>query len=115
MTWIVKTFRTFDKQIKRLVKKYRSIPDDFEKLVLQLSANPFAGTLVLEHIHKVYKIRMQIKSKSRGKSGGARVIYYTVTDRQTIKLIAIYDKSEKANIADAEIIELIELSEYEEN
>lgn len=59
------------------------------------------------------KIRIKITSKGKGKSGGARVITYTVlTDQSTgdIWLIDIYDKSEYStidvNVAKAMIKEL---------
>lgn len=50
---------------------------------------------------------MAIKSKGKGKSGGARVItFVTVLDR-SVYLLAIYDKSDKANISDKELEELL--------
>ncbi len=60
--------------------------------------------------HHLRKVRMSITSKGRGKSGGARVITYTVilTQIETeIKLITIYDKSDKENISDAELLEIL--------
>ena len=50
-----------------------------------------------------YKIRMSIRSKRSGKSGGARVITYVQIFENTIYLIAIYDKSEEATISDKEL------------
>ena len=53
---------------------------------------------------------MAITSKGKGKSGVAGVITYNVIvaayDTQ-IKLLTIYDKSEKSTITDAEIQELL--------
>lgn len=50
---------------------------------------------------------MAIKSKGRGKSGGARVIYLNLfaqkTDNNEIVLLSIYDKSEHENISDKKI------------
>jgi mRNA-degrading endonuclease RelE of RelBE toxin-antitoxin system len=37
------TIPVFDKAVKRLSKKYRSIKVDLERLVKALEANPFAG------------------------------------------------------------------------
>ena len=39
---------------------------------------------------------------SRGKSGGARIIYYVVTRRGVLYLIDIYAKSDKEDLTDAE-------------
>jgi len=50
-----------------------------------------------------YKIRIAIKSKSKGKSGGARVIIHIQVTENNVYLLAIYDKSEQINISDREI------------
>ena len=58
----------------------------------------------------VRKVRMIIKSKGKGKSGGARVITYNVTEMEDtidITLLTIYDKSERSNISDKEINDLL--------
>ncbi len=41
-----------------------------------------------------FKVRLAIKSKGKGKSGGARVITYVVTEESEVYLLTIYDKSE---------------------
>jgi hypothetical protein len=48
---------------------------------------------------------MAITSKGKGKSGGARVITYIQVVETNIFLLAIYDKSEAANISDADLKE----------
>ncbi len=45
----------------------------------------------------------------RGKSGGARIIYYVVTRRGVLYLIDIYAKSEKEDLTDAERTEIRKL------
>jgi len=45
----------------------------------------------------------------RGKSGGARIIYYVVSRRGVIFLIDVYAKSEKENLSDAESREIRKL------
>ena len=53
---------------------------------------------------------MSIASKGKGKSGGARVIIYTVilaNIASEVKLLTIYDKSECENISDKELQNLI--------
>lgn len=61
----------FKSAYKRLKKKHKSLEADFEALLVSLQENPFQGVEILENIRK---IRMNIASKGRGKSGGARVI-----------------------------------------
>jgi hypothetical protein len=54
-----------------------------------------------------YKIRLAIKSKGKGKSGGARVMTCVKVLDQFVYLLTIYSKSEKDNITDKELKELI--------
>jgi hypothetical protein len=49
------------------------------------------------------KIRISIKSKGKGKSGGARVITHIQIVDQKVYLLTIYDKSEHEDISDREI------------
>lgn len=48
---------------------------DLENLIISLEENPMQGDELSPGIRK---IRMAITSKGRGKSGGARVITYTI-------------------------------------
>ena len=97
----------FRKEIKHLAKKYRSIPEDLIELRTRLMDNPFEG---VDLGMGVRKVRMSIKSKGKGKSGGARVITYSLTaDDEDINLtlLTIYDKSERSTISDKEIKDLL--------
>jgi len=55
----------------------------------------------------LYKIRIAIESKGRGKSGGARVITYVLFSRNTVYLTSIYDKSEQANVSTLVLLKLL--------
>ncbi|MDO6440297.1 type II toxin-antitoxin system RelE/ParE family toxin [Cyclobacterium sp. 1_MG-2023] len=50
---------------------------------------------------------MKISSKNKGKSGGARVITFIVTEDREVYLLHIYDKSQLENLTKEQIIELI--------
>jgi len=50
-----------------------------------------------------YKIRVAIKFKVKGKSGGERVITHVQVIENNVFLLAIYDKSEQKDISDKEI------------
>jgi len=54
-----------------------------------------------------YKIRLAITSKGKGKSGGARVITCVKIISEKVFLLTIYDKSEKEDISDKELNELL--------
>ena len=66
---------SFEREVKRLSKRYASLKADLANLCQQLYANPHLGTDLGGGLRK---IRMAITSKGRGKSGGARVITFTV-------------------------------------
>lgn len=75
MSYIVKLTTSFKKAYKKLSKKYRSLESDVDALAAQLSENPHTGADLGGGVRKV---RMAISDKGKGKSGGARVITYTV-------------------------------------
>jgi mRNA-degrading endonuclease RelE of RelBE toxin-antitoxin system len=95
---------SFKVAFKKLKKKYRSLNDDFEKLLDSLEDNPFQGDKLGRDC---YKVRMAIESKNRGKSGGARVITCVKIVNETIYLLSIYDKSSQSTIKDNELNELL--------
>lgn len=51
---------------------------------------------------------MAIKSKGKGKSGGSRVITCLKIYESTVYLLAIFDKSDRDNISDLELNDLLE-------
>lgn len=74
------------------------------ELVQELKENPEQGTPIGKNC---FKIRLGIASKGKGKSGGARVIANFVVTDSTVFLLAIYDKSERENLSDKELSELL--------
>ena len=106
MSYNVLTIAPFEKQFKRLVKKYPSLKAEFSILINDLSAKPDTGVSLG---HDCYKIRLAIASKGKGKSGGARVITYLAITDKAVYLLSIYDKSEQSDIADKELLRLLEL------
>ncbi len=100
MSYKIETISLFDKQVKRLAKKYPSIKADLEVLADLLSENPELGVSLGNGF---YKVRMAISSKGKGKSGGARVITFVKIIAQTVYLTSIYDKGEKEALSDKEL------------
>lgn len=101
----VRAARSFERDAKPLLKKYPSLRQELERLGKQLQENPTLGTPLG---HECYKIRLAIKSKGKGKSGGARIITYLVTRNKEVILLAIYDKQVKDNISANELKELLD-------
>lgn len=103
MTFSVLPSDKFKKEAKRLIKKFPSLKQELGNLAITLAKDPETGVPLGNNI---YKIRIAIKSKGKGKSGGARVITYVVTEDFEIYLLTIYDKSE-FDIIDDKIIKNI--------
>ncbi|MBC6493207.1 type II toxin-antitoxin system RelE/ParE family toxin [Flavihumibacter stibioxidans] len=92
----------FERELKALAKKHRSLKKDLAVLIEQLEQQPTTGT---DLGNNCYKIRLAISSKGKGKSGGARIITHVKVTNTTVYLLSIYDKSEMENIADNTIKE----------
>ena len=104
MSYDVLAIPPFDRQLKRLSKKYPSLKQEFFELIESLEKNPEQGTNLRNNC---YKIRVSIESKGKGKSGGARVLTHIVLAEQTVYLLSIYDKSDTENLTDKELKELL--------
>jgi mRNA-degrading endonuclease RelE of RelBE toxin-antitoxin system len=104
MSFNVKTISVFERQAKRLMKKFPSLKKEIQELIKELKEEPEKGTSIGQNY---YKVRLSIASKGKGKSGGARVITHIVFKDDTVYLLAIYDKTDIENLSDNEILELI--------
>ena len=79
---------------------------DLETLEESLIKNPKQGDNLGGGL---YKVRLAAKSKGKGKSGGARVITYIVTENNEVYLLTIYDKAELDAIDDKSLKSIIKL------
>jgi hypothetical protein len=94
----------FKKLFKKLLKKYPSLKNDLQDIIEILSENPDTGI----HLgNNIFKIRLSIGSKGKGKSGGARIITYVVTENNEVYLVFIYDKSQLDNISKQQVSVLV--------
>lgn len=105
MSYSVKSIEVFERQAKKLTKKYPSLKSELLALVKELKENPDQGTAIGK---SCFKIRLAIKSKGKGKSSGARLITNFVVANGVVYLLSIYDKSDKENITDKELYELLQ-------
>lgn len=104
MNYNLKASHLFEKEFKRLCKKHRSAKDDVISFIQELKKDPFQGTNIGK---ECYKIRIAIKSKEKGKSGGFRLITRVRITHNTIYLLSIYDKAERDSISDKEILDIL--------
>lgn len=104
MTFNIIATPRFNRRIKKLAKKYASLKEEYLGLVENLEIQPKQGMSIGGNC---FKIRLLIKSKGKGKSGGARVITYVALIEETVYLLAIYDKSDVATISQDELDKLL--------
>lgn len=104
MSYSVVLSENFRKEAKRLSKKYASLKSELAELFSLLEENPTFGTPLGNDI---YKIRISISSKNKGKSGGARVLTFVKVSETTVLAFSIYSKGEIDNLTDKQIQEHI--------
>ncbi len=90
------------KEIKQLSKKYRLFKLDFAQWLTILEEDPIQGEPLGRDC---YKVRLAIRDKRKGKSGGARAITCVKIVDERVIIVAVYDKSELDTLSDAELIE----------
>lgn len=100
----ISTIPEFDKNVKKLSKRYKNIKSDLKSLISELINNPQLGTPLANNC---YKIRVANSSVPTGKSKGFRVVTYHIDSQSNLYLLTIYSKSDQDNIPDSDIIELL--------
>lgn len=99
MSFEVKTTPHFEREAKILAKRYKSFKADMKDFIESLEKNPMQGDELSPGIRK---IRLAIVSKGKGKSGGARVITYTICASESegrVYLVDVYDKSDFSTVS----------------
>jgi hypothetical protein len=104
MNYNVKTIAIFERQAKRLIKRYPSLRVELMELIQVLKKEPVQGESLGKNC---YKVRLAISSNGKGKSGGVRIMTNLVVTDSIVFLLSIYDKSEKSSISDKELIALL--------
>jgi len=103
MNFKIETIPRFEKDVKKLKKKFPKIKNDLLKLVNELLLNPQKGINLGENI---FKIRIPNSSIPTGKSGGFRIITYYKKD-DILYLLTIYSKTEQDTILTEKLKEII--------
>ena len=97
----------FAKEAKRLAKNYPSFKQDYKEFLESIKDNPLQGDEISKNIRKV---RMAIKSKGKGKSGGARIITFNILTQELngdIILLLIYDKEDASTVKTNVVKEMV--------
>ena len=108
MNVTIYTHPEFERQFKRYRKKYHSMVSDFRDFLTKIKGNPFLGISLGKGLRKV---RFGIADKGGGKSGGMRIITFSVNkiddENIDVTLLYIYDKNEMGNVSDQFIAYLL--------
>ena len=97
----------FARKVKSLKKRHSSLISDLKALEESLVDNPKQGD---DLGGGLYKVRLAIKSKHKGKSGGYRVITYLIsqsTGSVSINMLTIYDKGEESSVDKKYLLKLL--------
>lgn len=95
----------YDKDLKRLIKKFSTLTSDLEDVKKVLSIRPDAqppfsyridGLGIQSCVIKVKKIASD-SFKGRGRNSGFRLIYAYFNEAERIVLVELYHKGEKEN------------------
>ncbi len=96
----------FQKSLRILTKRYRSLPQEIATLIEQLQVGALPGDKIPNIGYDVYKVRIRNRDAQKGKSGGYRVIYYVKT-QTSLLLVTLYSKLDQADIGAEEIQNII--------
>jgi len=99
-----RTTELFDKQAKKLGKKYKNLKHDLTSLFSNFETLHQQSISIQKNL---YKIRLANSNKNKGKSAGYRIYYYMQLE-ETTYLLTIYDKSDVEMIDEGLLSELIE-------
>jgi mRNA-degrading endonuclease RelE of RelBE toxin-antitoxin system len=108
----------FERDLKQLTKKFRSLPDDLETLI-SASLNLYHklnqkhdGIVPVEGLGIAYPVVYKVTKfackalKGRGAKSGIRVIYAYFPDKDRIEFVEMYFKADQKNEDRARIIRL---------
>jgi len=104
MNFKIETIPRFEKDVKKLKKKFPKIKNDLLDLIDKLSSNPEKGINLGENI---FKVRFPNSSIPTGKSGGFRIITYYKTN-DTLYLITIYSKTEQDSVLTEKLRKIVQ-------
>jgi len=108
MSYEIYLTETFQKSIKVLKKKYRSVKDDMASTIEALEEGPTIGDPIPGWNKEIWKVRTASSDVKKGKRGGFRAIYLWKSGEITVYLLAAYFKGDKADVSKKEIEKTLE-------
>lgn len=102
---VIKYSPQFEKDFKRISKKYKSVKYDLKKFCSKIDA--LSG---IDLGNGYYKYRMAISAKGKGKRSGARVVTHEIIVNKASKeivLLTMCDKSNQESISKADLEKIL--------
>ncbi|WP_228041185.1 type II toxin-antitoxin system RelE/ParE family toxin [Nodosilinea sp. LEGE 07088] len=98
----------FQRSLRDLSKRYRSVRSDLQVVMQQLEAGNFLGDRMvgLGEGCVVFKVRVRNRDIQKGKSAGYRLIYQ-VESPTSLLLLTIYSKSDRSDITANEVRDIV--------
>ena len=87
----------FQKNVRRLVKRYPHVIADLDALFSRLQDGQTPGDQIAGVGYTVYKVRLRSSDMNRGESAGFRVIYYIKT-ALCVYIVTMYAKADQSDI-----------------
>lgn len=88
----------FEKALKRLAKKYRTIKNVYQNALIDIEKSPGVGDEIKGH-QDFFKVRYPNPDAKKGKSGGFRLIYYWSKSKPNLIILTdIYSKSDQQEV-----------------
>ncbi len=103
MNYKIETIPRFEKDVKKLKKKFPKIKSDLLQFINELSSNPELGNHLGENI---FKVRISNSLIPTGKSGGFRIITY-YKNEEILYLVTIYSKTEQDTILTEKLRQIV--------
>lgn len=97
----------FERDMRRLMKKYRQVRSDVETVTKKLEAGETPGDQVPRTGYTVFKVRIKNSDLKKGKRAGYRLLYYLEVAEKII-LLTIYSKTEQGDVSAKRLQQIIE-------
>ncbi len=97
-------------ELPSFMRRAEELLSDLELWELEdfLAANPEAGDRIPKG-HGLRKLRWGLKRQNRGTRGGVRVVYYYRIAPRTLFMVALFAKSQQADLTPAQLKDLATL------
>lgn len=90
---VVHTAPEFEKEVRKLQRKYPGVAKQVRRLVMQLMDGELPGDRIPRSTVQTFKVRLPNPAAKRGKRGGFRV-YYVLSGTDQVVLATIYSKTD---------------------